>query len=676
MICKECGAYNPDHATYCKVCAANLKGEPEAEAAETPVVEDPQPTKRFSRPSWVVPEQAKKPEKVVKEVKEDVKEAEDILDDEEDDSEEPVIVPEPVPTKKARVAKPVVVEEKEEADVDDDDPDSYETKSDRPIWTPTPAAKRAKAKVAVEDDEDDEEEPAEEPEDEPLEEDDSIYNDEEALDQDDDSFEYEPTPPKRKNAKKKNNTVFTVLLIAIIVVIVLILVAGGLLLLNKSGVLKCSGNKATPANNNADPVATSAVEAQTTPEAVPDEKTATLLEYVDENGKDIVAITVLVPAHASMTIDFPHQDDYKAVNDHDVAYPRKVNIPVEIFYPNAPVETSSYTIQPTITITNVDGSSYNVECPSFTKTFPELSITLSSPTIKEDGSIMAAEGNVVHIEGKVAPFDYAQNPQLTVNGIAYNVYDEGVIMLDYNMNGAGPETIDIVATQNNHVTASTTLNVDPYVFVPDPMVLEVKDDIASLKADKSGKLTVTGTTLPGATLSATSDDTTRVLCGTVTVDADGKFSFGITMDSSFYGISTITLNATKEGAEDGSTTFVVSRSYADKDAFIKAYGKKYKEINRHITMSEILADLGTYAGNNYGFRIIGTVNEIITDGDKTYVKMTLAKTNEVVYVRNMSAKWAPQDNIGGKYRIYCNLVGTYQDTGCAEFLGWFVYNSK
>lgn len=25
MICKECGAYNPDHAAFCKVCAANLK---------------------------------------------------------------------------------------------------------------------------------------------------------------------------------------------------------------------------------------------------------------------------------------------------------------------------------------------------------------------------------------------------------------------------------------------------------------------------------------------------------------------------------------------------------------------------------------------------------------------------------------------------------------------------
>ena len=57
MICKECGAYNPDHATYCKVCAANLKGEPEVAAPAEAEVEQ-QPTKRFSRPSWIVPEQA------------------------------------------------------------------------------------------------------------------------------------------------------------------------------------------------------------------------------------------------------------------------------------------------------------------------------------------------------------------------------------------------------------------------------------------------------------------------------------------------------------------------------------------------------------------------------------------------------------------------------------------
>ncbi len=659
MICKECGAYNPDHATYCKVCAANLKGEPEAEATETPVVEDPQPTKRFSRPSWVVPEQAKKAAEPVKKAAEEV---EDDFDDIEEEIEEPVKAPVEKPVRKSRKPEP----EPEPEDDEDDDPDSYETVSSRPVWTPSRTAKRP---APVEDEDEDEDEDEEENNEE---ESDGIYHDEEALDQDDDSFEYEPTPPKRKNTKKKGNTLFTVLLIAIIVVIACILIGGGLFLLNKTGVLKCGNAIKTNTDVNSNTTAAPA-NPDETPEAQPDEKVATLLEYVDsETGKDYVAITVLVPAQGTMKIEFPHQADYVKTNDKDVAYPRRVNIPVEVFYPNEPLDNPNYTIEPKITVTTKDGSSYAVECPSFTKTFPTLSIKLFSPTAREDGSYMAAEGNVVHLEGNVDDFDVT----LTINGVATNVYEGGVFMQDYNMTGTGSEAIELVATKNNYVSASTSITVDPYVFIPDPMVLNVKDDVASLKADKSGKLTVTGTTLPGATLTATSDDTTRVLCGTVTVDAEGKFSFGITMDSSFYGISTITLTGTKEGAEDGSTTFVVSRSYADKDAFIKAYGKKYKEINRGITMQELLADLGTYAGNNYGFRIIATVNEVITNGDKTYVKMTIAKTNEVVYVRNMSAKWLPQDNIGGKYRIYCNLVGTYEDTGSAEFLGWFVYNSK
>ena len=33
MICKKCGAYNPDHATFCKVCAANLKDQTDTDEA-------------------------------------------------------------------------------------------------------------------------------------------------------------------------------------------------------------------------------------------------------------------------------------------------------------------------------------------------------------------------------------------------------------------------------------------------------------------------------------------------------------------------------------------------------------------------------------------------------------------------------------------------------------------
>ena len=72
-----------------------------------------------------------------------------------------------------------------------------------------------------------------------------------------------------------------------------------------------------------------------------------------------------------------------------------------------------------------------------------------------------------------------------------------------------------------------------------------------------------------------------------------------------------------------------------------------------------------------GFRITATVVEVITiDGD-TIVKMTMNKTNETVYVHNLSDRWTPGDNIGAKYNIYGNFVGTYTDTGCCEFYGWF-----
>ena len=87
MICKECGAYNPDHATFCKVCAASLKED----AAPKPVEEETQPTRRFSRPSWMA---AEHPEPV----KQPVKETTGVIDEAEDAEE---VVEETVAPKKA-----------------------------------------------------------------------------------------------------------------------------------------------------------------------------------------------------------------------------------------------------------------------------------------------------------------------------------------------------------------------------------------------------------------------------------------------------------------------------------------------------------------------------------------------------------------------------------------------
>ena len=93
-------------------------------------------------------------------------------------------------------------------------------------------------------------------------------------------------------------------------------------------------------------------------------------------------------------------------------------------------------------------------------------------------------------------------------------------------------------------------------------------------------------------------------------------------------------------------------------------------------MDELLANQSVYASNNYGFRITATVAEIINNDGDMIVKMTVNKTNETIYVHNLSTKWTPADNVGKKYNVYGNFVGTYSDTGCAEFIGWFAIGVK
>jgi len=644
MICKECGAYNPDHATYCKVCAANLKGSPVEEAPAAPE-EDLQPTKRFSRPSWVVPEQVAKP-----------------VEPEAPEAEEPeAVVEEARPASGVRPS--VILPEEPEPEPEPEEPVEED---DAPAWTPKPVSMRI---------EPDEKDDSDEPEDEDDEEE-SVYNDEETL-EDDDSFEYEPTPPKRRTAKKKSSPLFTVLLIAIIVVIVAILGVLGYLLLSNRGEsgsspipgLNCSGADRASTDDPTESAAPSEPAQTNAPQA--DMTHATITDRVNDSGTKENVISVLVPSHATVTFVCPHQDNKVITNENDYDTTYAVAFEEGIFFPNTPLETAEYTATPEISVTRADGTSYQVECPSISYTFPALSISLTAPQAKEDGTYMADENNIVRFEGLV---NEDQDVKLSVNGVDTPVYVGGVFSYDYTMNSETAETIKLVASKNNRVTASTEIEVNPYVFVPDPMTLEVKDDLASLRADKTGKLTVTGKTLPGATLTATSDNTANVLCGTVTVDAEGNFSFGITMDPSFYGLSTITLNATKEGAEDGTETFIVSRSYADKSAFIKAL--QYYEIPKHVTIQEMLANQTQYASNANGFRVTATVSEIINDGDETIVKMTVNKTDETIYVHNLSTKWAPSDNIGKKYNVYGNFVGTYQDTGCVEFYGWFAQTAK
>ena len=268
---------------------------------------------------------------------------------------------------------------------------------------------------------------------------------------------------------------------------------------------------------------------------------------------------------------------------------------------------------------------------------------------------------------------------MTVNDAVIQVYEGGMFVYDYQFKeDAGEddvETFRIVAKKNNCVTDEKEISIHAYKFIPDPMVLEVRSEGSALRTDKNGNLTVRGKTLPGAQLTATSDNVTGVVCGPVTVEADGNFSFQITTDANFFGMSNVKIDASKEGAEDGSIQFRITKGFANLDAYKNYYiktKKNYKEVRKDFKIADLLNNQSLYATNEYGIRITASVVEVITNDGDMIVKMTINKTNETVYVHNLSEKWTPADNIGGKYNIYCNFIGTYEDTDCAEFYGWFV----
>jgi hypothetical protein len=439
---------------------------------------------------------------------------------------------------------------------------------------------------------------------------------------------------------------------------------------------------AEPIPDTQEPAATP--EPTAAPLTASDIQDAVLQEYIDENGKDTISVSVTIPANATLVIDFPNQADYEFTNTEPKSMQRIIRIPVEVFYLNVPLTESTVVLTPKITIIAEDGTVFPVPCDSFTRTFPSLTVTVLEPIPDENGVIMAPESNVIRIRGVVDPVPDPVPDAITVNGVSTEVYEDGGFVYEYHLrDGIGEdetEEITIVARKNNHVTAEKTITVHAYKFVPEPMLLKVRTGGSALRTDENGKVTVSGVTLPGASLSAVSDNTSSVLCGSVTVDSAGNFSFQITTDPAFFGISVITVSAEKDGAESATAQFTVAKGFEDKTEFLKYYSKTktYYELNAAggLTVADLLAKPEQYATEEYGFRVSATVTEVMEADGGTIVKMTVLKTNETIYVRNLNPDWTPEDRIGSKYNVYGNFIGTYENTGCCEFLGWFVQNIK
>lgn len=651
MICKECGAYNPDHASYCKVCAANLKENSqnvptEPEDSEPVARTEERPVRNFVRsPIWTAT-----PAK---------EEAAD-----EPANEEPIIE-EPVkerPMRQRPVRRSEPVEQPEQVE-EEDTLKQVETPAETVLEPEAPTTTWSRKDMDVEPEK--EYKPSRsrrpiKPE----------YDDEsDELDDDDyDEYEYVPTTPTRRKKSKKGGqgTLFWVLIATLIVVVCVVVVLGVIFRAEVAKALNltsCAPETTAAPDTTDDPT-------QGEQPVVPDQQTGaeannniTLTEIQNDEGTDCIKFDVFLQPNDTLTLTFPNADTHVSVNSEQTGRPFSMLVPKYCYYPNTPLDQADYTVKPDATIKSADGTETKLNIPSFTLHFETVNLSVTTPTEVPAEGIMAAEGNILHIEGTA----YDHTVSVSINGEPAMVYAEGVFNVDYTLKSEAQETITILAQKNNCVSAQVEFEALPYVFVPEPMVLTVVQGVEVLRASESNKVTVRGTTTPGATLAATSDKD-EAACGSFTVDATGNYSFDVTFNKDFYGLANVTITAVKEGHDSGSVTCCVTRGYKDRQAFIKTVN--YFEVPKPKDMAYLMEH---YKDENIGFRLIGKVTEVFEENGYTIVKfsVTSGDTTYNVYVVNQSSAWKPADNIGKKYKLYCSPNGTYGETEDLFLVAWY-----
>lgn len=696
MICKKCGAYNPDHATFCKVCAANLKDQTDTDEAvqaadaEEVVEKELRPRRgNVKAPDFSAARRAstvKAPKKV-----EEPEEDEDLEDEDYDDEEKEEVKPakKPLFSRTAAPAKKRRVVDEEEEDDEDEDEDDYDDDEDvkklesEPKTTRFARSSSKKKRVIEEKDDDDDED----------EEDDGYDDDSYDDDEEDDVYEeYEPTPPRRKKSSQNRGrkggsdfnivTILIVCLLAILLIIVGIVafcnIKGGDTKAKLPGFLQfnCAGKKAatvtnvpTQANVPADNQNTEPVDAPVT--GTPVDYSATHLEEIID-GEGIPCITISMTARPgdTVTIVLPNQDDFVQPNNETTDQPYLLTIPKSCFFPNTPLSDSVYTVTPEILVTHADGTQESLQVDSFDITFPTLQLEVTEPAqadIPEEG-IMAGEGNELPIKGKVDDHTVT----VTINGQPVAIYEGGNFEYTYTLSGDEAETVLVEANKANCVSVSQSFTVTPYVFVPEQMPLTVETAVDKLRADKNNKVTVTGKTAPGATLTATpaAEYMSSVACGSPTVDAEGNYSFDVTFGKDYYGIATITIHAKKDGYEEGETSCNVSRMYADRAKAIAGYNKtnSFHEVPTGYAFAKVMenpTDSGLY-------RFVGKILEVDAEtGVITFEAKTSYKETIKIYVLNAVANWDATKKIGKPFKLYCTLNGLYTDGTSLYVTAWF-----
>jgi len=667
MVCKECGAYNAENLTHCRVCSAALK-ETETMGAEA-AREPGRPTRNFAQaPQW--PSRSFSAEPLKAEPPKPIEPAAPTAVEEKPAAAAPVRPAAPVAaapemrfctacgkqlfadapfcaycgTKNALLgAAPVAAAPA---------PAAAPAEDTRPVKRPAPTAPQPIPEDEYEDDEfyddeDFEEEYDDDDFDDLYDDDDDDFDDDFYDDEfDDDEFDDDDMPRRKGKGG-------TILFIVLIVVLLALIAFFGTYILKKN----YGGSLSTMISSLTGKTEEESVDGEQQGSAEPVEKvtadnmTATIEETVVD-GVEMFVINVKAPTGSRVRI-ISNADlavDYVDIQRDDAI---SLRVPRVVFLPEEYFDSTTVTVTPQLEVTLPDSTTRMLSVPSASVTVPQVSLVVTEPAISPVEA--TADGSPIKVSGTVTD----HTVEVTVNGESVQVLEGGVFSYDYLPTSEGDQSIDIVAQKINCMSAKQSIAVTPYVIKE--MSVSVTSEQSALRAT-DGKVTVEGSAPAGAKINAICENT-EITCGPVTVAPDGKFTCIIDVPKE--GCYEINFAATAEGYSDGAATCTIERMPSTSSS---TYRDKSLNINKYYE------DAVSGKKTDTQIAFTGTIKEIVTT--TPFVIFTMEDSSgQTVYVCNRSDKnTIDNSDVGEKKTIAGFNAGLYPETSSPYIWGWFIWN--
>ncbi len=328
----------------------------------------------------------------------------------------------------------------------------------------------------------------------------------------------------------------------------------------------------------------------------------------------------------------------------------RFNVPLSCLMPTEPVAGTEYTATPLVYMRNSDGTETQVRTGTVQVPVPALDITFTT------GDTVTAVDGIANIYGSVAQ----SGVSITLDGNPVSVGADGSFsaMLEFFEVGDVSAVLEArLAGYQIHRTVFH-ITVESVAAGENPIQMPYEYGDTSYSQRTTGQsLNIWGRVPKGYGLTASSSSEHVSVSAEPTVDADGNFSFAVTVAQT--GSFPILLTTISPGGTQYTREIFIQRA-PDWRAYVEsAWAMDY---NAFLTPSD------------RGYEIKGTVTSILEQGDILIATFTLTDGNVITIEYHNHYGSASALTEGAQYnRIYGHPLGMGTD-GTPHFFVWFVLN--